>query len=89
MVYIVIILITLGALGILFTDIVLMCDEENLMCGIMNIIGVCLLCIGICAGFGKTQTVYCPGCGTRDNTIIVNVNEHYCSSCGTEYVVLD
>lgn len=88
MVTIIVIAITLGALGILFSNISLMCDEDTVVCGIINTIGVILLCAGIIACFNKTQTVYCPECGDKKDPIVVDIDERYCSSCGSEYIVL-
>lgn len=85
---IIILLITMGGLGILLTNISLMFDEDASMYGIINMISIVLLCAGMIASCCKTQTVYCPECGDKKDPIVVDIDENYCSSCGSEYIVV-
>lgn len=85
----IILAICIGALAVLLSDILLLFDEDNALYGVINLIGAFLLCIGMLAGFNKTQEVYCPECGDKKDSVIVDVDEHYCSRCGSEYIVLN
>lgn len=80
--------VVIGIALMLCTSVILTTDEDTRAQGIMNSIGVILLGIGLLIGINKTQEVYCPECGDKQNPIFVAVDEHYCSSCGSEYIVL-
>lgn len=84
----IVIAVSIGGLAVLLSDIGLLFDDDSVIYGVVNLVGAILLLIGLLAGFNKTQTVYCPECGDKKDPIVVAVDEHYCSACGSEYVVL-
>ena len=89
MVLFIVIAVAIGGLAVLVSDIFLLFDDDNVIYGVVNLIGAILLLIGLLAGFNKTQTVYCPECGDKNDPIVVDIDTHYCSSCGSEYIVVD
>lgn len=88
MIPIVVILISVGGLGTLLSNVSLLLDGDTAVYGGINMICTVLLCVGILVGINKTQEVYCPECGHRNDPIVVDTDDHYCSSCGSEYVVV-
>lgn len=89
MIPIIVVLITVGGLGLLLTNASLLLDGDTAIYGGINMICTVLLCVGILVSFNKTQTVYCPECGDKKDPIVVDIDERYCSACGNEYIVVD
>ena len=88
MISIIIVLISIGSLGLVLTDVSLIFDKDTAIYGGINMICTILLCAGMLMCCNKTQEVYCPKCGDKKDAVFVELDEHYCAKCGSEYVVV-